>query len=295
MDAVDDRRHEPGPEPGWRELVSVDFAAPDGRGGSLHIGVRPHEGTAWCWAYVVLPDGRPVAVRDESLAVPRPPGFAVRGDGLWAELFCETPWEHWSIGLEALGVVLDDPRDAFAGERGEPIAVGFDLEWEATTPPWPIEAGFLDDVDVGFEHAGVVHGEVLVGDDTWAFEGTGERVHRLGVEPERTDGWHRAALQLGEGLALAFECDATGVASGYMWRAGEEQRPVRHVLVESHRDGVLPTAARYVVDAALELDVEILGLAPVPRPDGGRLVRGVCRYEAAEGEGTGWSEWYSAR
>ena len=36
-------------------------------------------------------------------------GLEVRADGLWGELMCETPLEHWSYGLEAFGVALDDP------------------------------------------------------------------------------------------------------------------------------------------------------------------------------------------
>ena len=67
-----------------------------------------------------------VVVRDD--AVPRPRGRAleVRTDGLWAEMTCETRDEHWSFGLEAFGLRVDDPRESI----GERIAVGYDLEWE---------------------------------------------------------------------------------------------------------------------------------------------------------------------
>ena len=54
----------------------------------------------------------------------------VRGEGLWAELLCETPGEHWSFGLEAFGVRFDDEAEAATSDRGERVAVGFDLEWE---------------------------------------------------------------------------------------------------------------------------------------------------------------------
>jgi len=56
--------------------------------------------------------------------------LVVRGDGLWAELVEETSGEHWTAGLEAFGVRLDDPLDAERGERGERLPLGFDLEWE---------------------------------------------------------------------------------------------------------------------------------------------------------------------
>jgi hypothetical protein len=68
-----------------------------------------------------------VVVRDD--AVPRPRGRAleVRADGLWTEMTCETPGEHWSFGLEAFGLRVDDPAETI----GERLAVGYDLEWEA--------------------------------------------------------------------------------------------------------------------------------------------------------------------
>ena len=67
-----------------------------------------------------------VVVHDD--AVPRPRGRAleVRADGLWTEMTCETPDEHWSFGLEAFGLRVDDPAETI----GERLAVGYDLEWE---------------------------------------------------------------------------------------------------------------------------------------------------------------------
>ena len=83
--------------------------------------------------------------------------LVVRADGLWAELLCETPDEHWSFGLEAFGVRFDD-RDEARDERpsasGSPV--GFDLEWE--TP----------------DH---VVGELLVGRAALPFDGTGTFEH----------------------------------------------------------------------------------------------------------------------
>ena len=89
-----------------------------------------------------------IVVRDAE--VPRARGAALefRADGLWVEFVCETPGEHWSFGLEAFGLRVDDP----AAEIGERIAVGFDLEWE--TP----------------DH---VHGDLLIGRATIPVAATG--------------------------------------------------------------------------------------------------------------------------
>ncbi len=68
-----------------------------------------------------------LVVRDHD--VPRPRGSAIelRADGLWTEWTCETPDEHWSFGLEAFGLRVEDP----AADIGERVPVGYDLEWEA--------------------------------------------------------------------------------------------------------------------------------------------------------------------
>ena len=101
-------------------------------------------------------------MRDHEVPLPRA-GLEIRADGLWAELICETPDEHWSFGLEAFGLRLDDPADALApgGEIGERLPVGLDLEWET---------------DLTDGTAGTVRGEVLVGSGRIEFEGPG-RLH----------------------------------------------------------------------------------------------------------------------
>jgi len=79
-----------------------------------------------------------VVVRDREVPRARGAVLEFRADGLWVDFVCETPDEHWSFGLEAFGLRVDDP----AREIGDRIPVGFDLEWE--TPD-------------------SVHGELLVG------------------------------------------------------------------------------------------------------------------------------------
>ena len=76
----------------------------------------------------------------ETLPVPKGRDFDGRANGLWLSLVCETPGEHWTIGLEAFALAVDDPDD----ERGDLVPLGLDLEWEAP---------------------GSVYGEVLIGDE----------------------------------------------------------------------------------------------------------------------------------
>lgn len=110
-----------------------------------------------------------VVVREDDIALPRSlASWGVRAEGLWADMNCETPFEHWSYGLEAFGLALDDRTD----ERGDPIALGFDLEWEATGP---VEGG-----EGSYSRPGIVHGEILVGTSAIAFDGRGVRRHHWG-------------------------------------------------------------------------------------------------------------------
>lgn len=145
----------------------LEFARDDGFGGFVRFDLRDGAPHVWYWTYLVNVPGFEgiVAVRDHEVAAPRQ-RLEVRAEGLWAELWCEAPGEHWTFGLEAFGVVLEDPDDARrpGGEIGERIPVGLDLEWE--TPE-------------------TVHGEVLIGRERVAVDGRGRflETHELGDVP----------------------------------------------------------------------------------------------------------------
>ena len=101
----------------------------------------------------------------------------IRADSLWSELVCETPGEHWSIGLEAFGVRLDVVDDALEGEIGERIALGFDFEWETTGAPFTSNVGGV----VREVQPGVVRGEVLLGRDRIPLDSVGLFEHSIGA------------------------------------------------------------------------------------------------------------------
>lgn len=163
----------------------LDFVAGNGAGisGFVRLEVRDDEAIAWYWTYLVgVPDvDGIVVVRDHEVLPPRraAPGqsLEIRADGLWAELWCETPREHWTFGLEAFGVRLDTPAEArrAGGEIGERIAVGLDIEWEA-------------DAEDGGPPAGVVHGDVLVGRERHAIDGPGWFYDDATPDPSDADG-----------------------------------------------------------------------------------------------------------
>ncbi len=129
-----------------------------GTSGSVTLTVPDGDGAVRYEAVLAGPALGPgvIVVRDHD--VPRPRGrlLEVRADGLWAELVCETPGEHWGFGLEAFGLRYEDADDAATSDVGERLPVGFDLEWETTDGP-----------------AGQVRGELLVGRARVPFEGRG--------------------------------------------------------------------------------------------------------------------------
>jgi hypothetical protein len=172
-------RHRPpaGSGPGWAEVWSFDFCAPDASiAGLARLALVPGRRVAEYWA-VLVGDGRPVLlVRDPE--VPFPPtlaGLAVRSEGLWSDLVCEEPLSHWSVGLEAFAVGFDDPLEAIGAERGDRVGLGFDLEWESVAA--------AETIPFGYRQPCFVSGELLVGDERLLGEWWGYRSHLWGVDP----------------------------------------------------------------------------------------------------------------
>jgi hypothetical protein len=132
----------------------LELAGADGTSGSVTLDIPADGSRARYEARLrgpALGDGV-IVVRDDDVAPPRGRLLEIRADGLWAEMVCETPGEHWSFGLEAFGLRFESEEEAATSDVGDRLAVGLDLEWE--TP-------------------GIVHGELLVERDRIPFDGTG--------------------------------------------------------------------------------------------------------------------------
>ena len=298
MREQDERRHQFGEDPHWNESWYFDFAAADGSvGGYLRLGLVPAAERAWFWAYLVR-DGQPlVAVRDHDVPLPGARSLEVRSEGLWSELVCETPFEHWSVGLEAFAVALGHPADAYRGERGERVPLGFDLEWEATADHYPYP------VITRYEQACVVHGAVLVGEERLDIDAAGERDHSWGPRDWWAIPWCWTAGRLEDGTAFhAVRPGQAPFTPGFVVAPGSRQ-PVAiagFTVEETLGPEGLPAGAAMSLHPgdgpALDLDVIPTGHAPVllEAPDGrvSRFPRALCQFRAADGRvGTGWTEW----
>jgi len=260
----EERRHRPGSGPDWEESWSFDFVAIDGTlAGSFRLGLHPAEDTAWFWAAVVGAGPLLVSVRDHDVGLPPGQGLEVRASGLWTEFVCETPLEHWSVGLEAFGVALDDPLDAWRTERGDPWALGLDLEWEAAGTCRPSSSGG------GYRQPCIVHGDVLVGAERFQLDGSGSRSHVWGSRDWRGATW-----------------SATGhLDDGTHFDGQGDENPA----IEVDDDELLRTGPLCV--DGLALTATAIAHAPVLLPGAGRLARALCRYDAPDGRcGFGWAE-----
>jgi hypothetical protein len=296
VDPADEGTHPPGPEPLWNESYYLDFTAPDGSvGGYVRVGRYPNLGPAgviWYWGCVVGPDRSLVTVIDNAVAFP--PNYEsleIRADGLWADHHVETPLEHFSLGLEAFGVRLDDPADTYHGAKGERTPLGFDLEWETDGIPfrWPIDR---------YEVPCRVHGEILVGDERLEFEGPGQRDHSWGERDWWERGWCWTAWRLDDGTRFhaVTALPDEGWSMGYVQPPGGGLELVTafDARPELGAEGI-PTSATLDV-GGLGFTVEPLGWSPVllTAPDGrgdARFPRAMARFRADDGrDGLGWIE-----
>lgn len=288
---ADEHRHEPGDGPLWNESWYFDFVAPDGSyGGYARIGLYPNLRTAWYWACVVGPERPTVMVVDHEVPLPANT-LELRGEGLWADHNCETPLEHWSLGLEAFGVSLEDPADAYRGMVGDRVAVGFDLEWETDGEVFRYPAG-LDRYEVPCR----VHGEVLVGRERLELDGFGQRDHSWGVRDWWERGWCWSAFRMEDGRRLhAVVPDDTPFSIGYLQHPGEEPEAVAYATVAPvpGPDGIPEGASLAVGDA--DFTVDPLAWAPVllvgPDAEVSRFPRALARFVDVDGrDGLGWIE-----
>lgn len=304
--AGDERPHTPGPEPLWSESWYFDFASASGDlGGYVRIGRYPNLGVCWYWACLVGADRRLVTVIDHAVPLPRvASSLEIRTDGLWADHTCEAPLDHWSLGLEAFGVALDDPRDAYGDLRGDRTPLGFDLEWETAGAVFPWPEG-MDRYEVPCR----VHGEILVADETIDFDGWGQRDHSWGVRDWWTPSWCWSAFRvfgpteadppsLVHAVTLLPE---QAFAVGYL-QHGDEHLSVGTLAVDPTMGTTLGTgpaaAGEYTVVAPghdpWSLMVEPVAWSPVrlDAPDGriSHFPRALCRVDHAGTPGIGWIE-----
>ena len=205
---TDERPHAPG-DGAWAERWRFEFATADGHlGGTVdferradHVGYR---------AAVVGREHPLLLVVDDEVPFRSSP-FEIRTTGLWADHTCETPLDHWTIGLEAFALGVDDPLEAIRSGRGDRVPLGFDLEWETDGP---IEDDPASPGTAGYGIGCRVVGEVLLGDEAIDLDAPGWRTHQWGSLGQG-GGWLRLEddrwWQVPEGGEPAAELTTLGI------------------------------------------------------------------------------------
>jgi hypothetical protein len=139
---------------------------------ATQVSVHPATGSASFQATVVEVGRAPVVLAESDLGIP-PRGWELRGSGLWVDHVLETPYRHWSYGLEAFALAIDDPRELLGAGLGERIPLGWELEFECDQEPEG--AG-----PTGYRQIGEGHGLLLIGRRRLEIEGPACRSHRWG-------------------------------------------------------------------------------------------------------------------
>jgi hypothetical protein len=157
------------PESAYEEFTFTFWSA-DGRVGGYTSVILA--GRTVTYAATLVRAGHPLLhVCDESLPPLRSVDhLLVKGEGMWAEHICESPFEQWTVTNETFASALDDPSDAFGRAYGTPTPIAFDLEWYAAAPPFEIEGGYAQ--------TGEVHALIELGTGSLDDVFLSERTHR---------------------------------------------------------------------------------------------------------------------
>ena len=140
----------------------------------IHIAVQARTAADRCGADPVV-----IAVGDLDI----PARWEFRTSGLWAEQVCVQPDIHWSYGLEAFALQIDEPDELLRRGYGLRTPLGWELDFEIeTVDPRPSPGDEpVDGQRPGVaEQVGTVEGLVLVGPDKFPVAGPAHRIHAWG-------------------------------------------------------------------------------------------------------------------
>ncbi|MEQ8842480.1 MAG: hypothetical protein RIB98_15965 [Acidimicrobiales bacterium] len=149
------------------DVIDVEFVATDlSLAGLLRIDIRRPARATRFLASILRPGLEPVTVLDYDLPLATG-AFEFRSSGVWVELCCEAPLDHWTVGLEAFGLALPEKEVVTPSSFGDRVPIGLDLDLDTIAAPEGDARAFSIEVDV--------HGEVLVADQSYELAATGTR------------------------------------------------------------------------------------------------------------------------
>lgn len=120
-------------------------------------------------------------------------GLEIKPPEMWADHQCDVPFEQWSLGNEAHGVLLDDPMEALNRAFGTPVAVTFDIEWFSSVAATAI--------DGGYEQVGEIDARIELIDGVVEVRGPARRLHVWGTSYRPPP---MASAAIGDGLRAPY-------------------------------------------------------------------------------------------
>lgn len=119
--------------------------------------------------------GQPHLYIEELDGTGRRAGLELKPPEMWADHMCDVPYQQWSVGNEAHGVLLDSASDALTRPYGTPVPATFDVEWYAAGDPVEIVGGY--------EQAGEIDAVVELTEGDVRVQGPARRLHVWGAAP----------------------------------------------------------------------------------------------------------------
>jgi len=109
-------------------------------------------------------------------------GWELRTSGLWADQNRERSFDHWSYGLEAFALAIDEPEELVRTGHGHRVPLGWELDFVADGPPDPTagETG-------SFTQTGTMEGLILTASTEQPLEGRARRSYWIGERPSHSD------------------------------------------------------------------------------------------------------------
>lgn len=158
-----------------------------GSGLAIVLQFEQHNGTAGFQTAVfglsgdVATTPRPVVI--SAVDIPFGQGWELRTSGLWAEQVRERPFDHWSYGLEAFALAIDEPDELSGRGFGHRVPLGWELDFVADAKPETRAA----DGPGSFSQSGTIEGLILTGNGEQPINGRARRSYWAGSAPAHTD------------------------------------------------------------------------------------------------------------
>lgn len=295
--AVDEGRHEPGPEQWWNESWYLDFVDAEGTiAGYVRLGLHPNQNVAWWTAAFVGPDRPCVMSTNYALPLPAPDAMTVKDGEVAVECIVDDPLKSFRVVAYAPALSFADASGVYDGSAGEPTTIDFDVTWTTDGVPYHYV------LSPRYEIPCVVNGRITVGGEEFTIDARGQRDHSWANRDWWSFEWcwfagwlddgtkvHGADIRLHPDFRLSF---------GYS-QADGEVIPIEAELDTQEDRGPygMPTTASITCPSAdLDLRVNPLAYAPLllvdPNGQRAHFNRAAARFSASDGRrGLGWIEW----